>query len=812
MNILRVKNSQGNWIDIPAIVGPPGRQGDPGAPGAKGDRGDTVIVASRYEDLTFPVTAGTYCLYANKPYVAKTDIPATESWTAAHWDAVSFEDEIGDLKSAFGSMNTALTNIIGYGTPLPASPVIAEGLNIVKNGTAYRNESGRITQYIPVTKGKECSFNVTAAKSAEFRFAFSELIPAASIDALYLGDITTSTTDTFSYTPQTDGYVSMSYYHDALSSLKITSVSIGIGDIEDSTKSIKEELDGKYEEMSLSVVSGLNYKANGTKYESSSNYTTQYIPVKAGKNYTFTVVNDNSTGYYRFVMADKVPANNVLGSYISELSISGAAEKTYTVTAPQNGCLSISYNTSVNSSVSVIGLSDGIKSDLNEINTSLSGVEDAMANLDDNVETLINKNRPTDVIALDSFVQGSIYNGTLDKSNPKCISTESYINIHKNILLSAKISQANGDGTSWNVRFSFYNANEEYVGQNGYSVWNGEFTSVIPTSAELMKISMSLLEDDTNPNITPADYTANRLVTVTLAYMQAYATLDEIGAIPQGLIKYRYSGEELSYTEHEIAFVDFMQLSGITSISGSAVYGDYLFTANNSMSKIAVTDMRNKTQVATIEFTAVSTYHCNVVNFGTEKYDNADDFPLMYISMENASEHKAIVMRIQHSGNVFTATQVQTITYPTNTDAGMYYQNCFIDNGGGYMYVAGSTLNDYHSGNGNKLKVKKYALPLLSAGDVQLTNADVLNEFEVDLLTAPQGGFIANGKLVQTCGLGSSDYPDVRICMIDLINGKTVTNILLNNYGITTEQESAFVWDGGLYIMTNGGKITRVYT
>lgn len=101
MNILRVKDSQGNWIDIPAIVGPPGRQGDPGAPGAKGDRGDTVIIASRYEDLTFPVTAGTYCLYADKPYVAKTDIQTTESWTAAHWDEVSFEDEIGDLKSAF---------------------------------------------------------------------------------------------------------------------------------------------------------------------------------------------------------------------------------------------------------------------------------------------------------------------------------------------------------------------------------------------------------------------------------------------------------------------------------------------------------------------------------------------------------------------------------------------------------------------------------------------------------------------------------------------------------------------------------------
>lgn len=103
MNILRVKDSQGNWIDIPAIVGPKGETGATGATGAKGDRGDTVIIASRYEDLTFPVIAGTYCLYADKPYVAKTDIQTTESWTAAHWDAVSFEDEISDLKSVLNN-------------------------------------------------------------------------------------------------------------------------------------------------------------------------------------------------------------------------------------------------------------------------------------------------------------------------------------------------------------------------------------------------------------------------------------------------------------------------------------------------------------------------------------------------------------------------------------------------------------------------------------------------------------------------------------------------------------------------------------
>lgn len=85
--------------------------GATGATGEKGGRGDTVVIAKDYADLTFPVYAGkTYCYYDNKPYLANTDIATAEAWTAAHWDEVSFEDEIGDLKSAIYVLEPAATN------------------------------------------------------------------------------------------------------------------------------------------------------------------------------------------------------------------------------------------------------------------------------------------------------------------------------------------------------------------------------------------------------------------------------------------------------------------------------------------------------------------------------------------------------------------------------------------------------------------------------------------------------------------------------------------------------------------------------
>ena len=42
-------------------------------------------LAVEYENLTFPVTIGTYCWYLGSLYKAKVDIPTSEEWTVAHW-------------------------------------------------------------------------------------------------------------------------------------------------------------------------------------------------------------------------------------------------------------------------------------------------------------------------------------------------------------------------------------------------------------------------------------------------------------------------------------------------------------------------------------------------------------------------------------------------------------------------------------------------------------------------------------------------------------------------------------------------------
>lgn len=592
-----------------------------------------------------------------------------------------------------------------------------------------------------------------------------------------------------------------------------------VGNLKSDLTSISEDVEGSTITQNAIRVNPLNIVLNGTAYTSSGSYHTYYIEVKKGRSYTFTITYSGNAYYFRFAFSSSVPANGISATFIEEINTS-TKPYIYTYTPSENGYLSVSVTTSCNISNctgSAIGggLVERVTDTEAEIVNIFNEIEVTNGKVSENttnIENLINLNRPDDIFTADNFVQGTMYNGTLQKSSTTCItSTDVYI-VRQDILLGAFISQANTDNTTWKVRFSFFNSNSGFISQTAYSYYNGNFTADIPATAATFRVSLSLYEGSTNPDITPADYTSARLVGLRFVYKQKYATEEEVGVIPQTLEKYDYHGEKLTFKPYQIAFENHMRITNITSINGSAVFGDYLFTAKNQMDKIAINNMKTKTAVGVITMTAVNTYHCNNINFGNEKYDNNDPFPLLYVSMENSAEHKAVVLRIQESNEEYSASIVQTITYPDNITAGMYYQNCYIDKENNYLYISGSNTESFVAGDGKKIIFKRYSLPLLSAGDVQLTNADILGQFEFDLLTAPQGGFITNNRLFQAYGYGSGADQTKRICMIDLLRGVLATNILISAYGYNTEPESVFMWDNGLYMMNANGYVIKIYT
>lgn len=232
------------------------------------------------------------------------------------------------------------------------------------------------------------------------------------------------------------------------------------------------------------------------------------------------------------------------------------------------------------------------------------------------------------------------------------------------------------------------------------------------------------------------------------------------------------------------------------SIQGCAVYGNYLFVADDSLSCIGIYDLTTKTLVNSVSFTRNTNYHCNNLNFGTYKYADSDATPCLYISQEKATTHLILVFQVTFNGSIFSLNLVQTITMPAPL-AGVtpYYPNSMIDSDNGILYVMGYSSNSYSESNSNKIIVLKYELPLPTAGDITLATTDIYAKFPS--ITATQGGCIYKGKFYQAFGTANAGSIVVR-------SGDMLTfynRLLLPSYGIVTEPEAVCVFNDCLLLV-----------
>lgn len=299
-------------------------------------------------------------------------------------------------------------------------------------------------------------------------------------------------------------------------------------------------------------------------------------------------------------------------------------------------------------------------------------------------------------------------------------------------------------------------------------------------------------------------------------------SLNENIGIPDGMTKYVYTGERIEPQQYHVAQKYLYTLPITWSMTGESdgknrtrqgatVYNDTMFMCTNGFEHIMMYDLRNGSTIYDIH--PYSTYqencHCNNINFGIEKYNDNDPFPLAYISLEDTATRKCEVLRIIKTNNTYSATRVQQIFFPPLSEDPIYYTNSYIDVENGYLYISGYTTNSFYQSATNKIKIERYTLPKLSDGaTVQLAYTNRLNEFTIDSYTATQGAYIQNNKMYQAGGYGDTDN---WIHVIDLNEGKVVTNISLNNMGITQEPEAAFMWDEHLCFYTVYGQFYKLY-
>ena len=276
------------------------------------------------------------------------------------------------------------------------------------------------------------------------------------------------------------------------------------------------------------------------------------------------------------------------------------------------------------------------------------------------------------------------------------------------------------------------------------------------------------------------------------------ATLMGVG-IPAGLEKKTYYGASVIINnKHSVATAVAARI-GSVNCQGGACYGDYLFlfTENNTtcwMRNLATGESVQTITIDSADRGFVSNCHCNTVNFGTEKYDADDPFPLIYVSTGYASDgySGALVYRI-----------VATTVDDTTTYSLSLVQTLKIPGTGWSEFIVGDDGCCYIWQGSCYYRMK---MPKLSEGDVTFDFSEALARYDFSPSPAwyngssGQGRFFRNGKIYMTSGMAQNGQTDLFI-VHDLATCRREVEIdLINTLGLTSEPEFCFVWNGHICI------------
>lgn len=267
--------------------------------------------------------------------------------------------------------------------------------------------------------------------------------------------------------------------------------------------------------------------------------------------------------------------------------------------------------------------------------------------------------------------------------------------------------------------------------------------------------------------------------------------------IPADLPKYGYDGPRVSTEERH--FVATGKVSTITSVScqGGACFGDYLFMFTEYNTTCWMYNLASETLVQTIEIPSeergfVGQCHCNTVNFGTEKYDADDPFPLIYVSTGYAAGGYSgalayrIVATTEDDVTTYSLTLVQTIKFP-----GSGWTE-FITGEDGFCFVWTDTGNTLY----------KMIMPKLSDGDVTFDFSNALAVYRFPPQPSWFGGsrnqnrLYHNGKIYLVSGVPGGSEALLFIVLDLATERREVVIDLKNTLGLASEPETVFIWEG----------------
>lgn len=283
-----------------------------------------------------------------------------------------------------------------------------------------------------------------------------------------------------------------------------------------------------------------------------------------------------------------------------------------------------------------------------------------------------------------------------------------------------------------------------------------------------------------------------------------------------------------------------------SDIQSTACYGDYTISINKGVTKMHMRKMTNYWG-ATISLPSQgsdSIYHGNQCNFGTQKYDENDYFPVFYVSCNNNSSGRCfeLVYRIETTTNPdtgefssFTATLLQTIYLPVMTDENSLGNcNLAIDKQRKLMYTYSRNNREGapNKGIGRITRFSKIP-PLFDDNNELITEVYfedtptqnptyyIAESFDAGIggISNNQGADIWNGRLYMIRGSYEIGY--TWLYCIDLLQRNLITLVDIykaqdekfKELGDDTwkfEPEGLFIWNEDIYISTRASVFLKL--
>lgn len=273
--------------------------------------------------------------------------------------------------------------------------------------------------------------------------------------------------------------------------------------------------------------------------------------------------------------------------------------------------------------------------------------------------------------------------------------------------------------------------------------------------------------------------------------------------------------------------MELKQLGKIRHGQDGAIYGDYIFRFDGN-GFCAVYKLDNLTEQFSC-FTldrADLIPHSNSVAFGNEKYNESDEFPLLYSNIynnfaktENKLKGVTCVYRLLRDGNTFTTTLVQLIEIgftedvlwrSENTADVRPYGNFAIDTENSVYYAF--TMRD----EDKTTRYFSFPLPKCADGEfdkslgvkrIFLQKKDVIDYFDCEYHHFLQGACFHKGVIYSVEGFGEDPVNPPAIRLIDTANKKQLAVYYFGDYGLVIEPECIDFLDDTCYYVDNHGHI-----